>query len=211
MNIVYPLRHGLSLLVITCGILYVCIYYLDEPLIYWAYQAHMRELTWLNGFVLGADFLKLSLLFLYPLLVIRFVKKRFTSLDKTLLYLANSIAIAEFLKSLLKPIFGRTWPATWKCHNLSLLENYIDKFNWFHGGMIDNAFPSGHMVTITAAMTALAIAYPKARVISFTLSILVAVGLIGFYYHYLSDIIAGALLGYLTAYYAAAITQIKSK
>lgn len=210
MNQVHSLWHGLFVIAITCGILYACIYYLDEPLVYWAYETHLREFSWLNGFVLIADYLKKSLLFLYPLLVIRFIQNRFTPLDKILLYLVNSIAIAEFLKSLLKPMFGRTWPATWKCHNLSLIENHIDKFDWLHGGMINDAFPSGHMVTITAAMTALAIIYPKMRIISFIISTFVAIGLVGLYYHYLSDIIAGALLGYLTAYYTAYLSHMKS-
>jgi membrane-associated phospholipid phosphatase len=43
--------------------------------------------------------------------------------------------------------------------------------------------------------------FPKLRWLWFLLAFLVVVGQIGMYYHFLSDVIAGALLGSLVGFY----------
>jgi membrane-associated phospholipid phosphatase len=205
----YPLRHGLIVLLVSSILVVISYVNVDKPLVYWAYHQHVREVNGLNYLTYLPNMFNAFALLAYPILLLRFFYGRFTVSNSNCLYIANSIAIAHFLKSLLKALFGRTWPVTWKCNNLSLIQDQVYTLHWFQGGVINDAFPSGHMATSVAAMAAVAIAYPKLRIMAGLICSLVAIGLIALYYHYCSDVIAGALLGYLTAYYAAYLSKVR--
>jgi membrane-associated phospholipid phosphatase len=99
------------------------------------------------------------------------------------------------LKNFLKLAFGRTWPETWINNNPSFIRDGVYGFNPFHGGKGFAAFPSGHMAVICFAMTVLWICYPRLRAAYALLIAIVAVGLMGADYHFLSDVIAGGFLG----------------
>jgi membrane-associated phospholipid phosphatase len=99
------------------------------------------------------------------------------------------------LKNFFKFAFGRTWPETWVNDNPSFVRDGVYAFNPFHGGKGFTAFPSGHMAVICFAMTVLWICYPRLRAAYALLIAVVATGLMGANYHFLSDVIAGGFLG----------------
>lgn len=99
------------------------------------------------------------------------------------------------IKEQLKYAFGRTWPETWTNHNPSWINDGVFGFFPFHGGAGWSSFPSGHTTTISAAMMVLACAWPRLSPVWALPVLLVAVGLIGADYHFLSDVVAGAYLG----------------
>ncbi len=98
-------------------------------------------------------------------------------------------------KDQLKFAFGRTWPETWTNHNPSWINDGVFGFFPFHGGAGWASFPSGHTTTVSAAMMVLACAWPRLRLLWALPVLLVAIGLIGADFHFLSDIVAGAYLG----------------
>jgi membrane-associated phospholipid phosphatase len=63
------------------------------------------------------------------------------------------------------------------------------------------------MTTICAVASVLWIYYPKFRALYALVVIVVAIGLIGADYHFLSDIIAGSLLGTITGWFAVALQE----
>jgi membrane-associated phospholipid phosphatase len=99
------------------------------------------------------------------------------------------------LKNFFKFAFGRTWPETWVNDNPSFIRDGVYGFNPFHGGKGFAAFPSGHMAAICFAMTVLWICYPRLRAAYAVVIAVVATGLMGANYHFLSDVIAGGFLG----------------
>jgi membrane-associated phospholipid phosphatase len=99
------------------------------------------------------------------------------------------------LKNVFKFVFGRTWPETWINDNPSFIRDGVYGFNPFHGGKGFAAFPSGHMAAICFAMTVLWICYPRLRAAYAAVIMVVAIGLMGANYHFLSDVIAGGFLG----------------
>jgi membrane-associated phospholipid phosphatase len=107
--------------------------------------------------------------------------------------LATLVALA--IKDQLKFAFGRTWPETWTNNNPSWIGNGVFGFQPFHGGQGWASFPSGHTTLMAAPMSILWQALPRWRWLWAGLVALVAIGLIGADYHWLSDIIAGAFLG----------------
>ena len=107
----------------------------------------------------------------------------------------------------LKYDFGRTWPETWINNNPSLISNGAYGFNFFHGGPGYSSFPSGHMTVICAVTSVLWIYYPKLRVLYALVVAAIALGLLGADYHFVSDIIAGVLLGTVTGWLAVAVQE----
>lgn len=113
--------------------------------------------------------------------------------------MCNSIAIGILLKDIFKIIFGRYWANSFICNNPSFLENGVYGFNWFTNGPAYTSFPSGHATLIFAFAVSMWILYPKFRWIWVILPVCVVVGQVGMYFHFLSDVIAGGLLGSLSA------------
>jgi membrane-associated phospholipid phosphatase len=107
--------------------------------------------------------------------------------------LATVAALA--IKEQLKFAFGRTWPETWTHDNPSWIGNGVFGFEPFHGGPGWTSFPSGHTTAIAAPMAVLWHTLPRWRWLWATMVGLVAIGLLGADYHWLSDTIAGAYLG----------------
>jgi len=95
------------------------------------------------------------------------------------------LCVTEFL---LKPLFGRTLPGEY-------LLNGSYAFHWFEHGDQFGSFPSGHTVQIASIAMVVWTLYPRWRWACVFAVGLVAVALILAERHFVSDIIAGGLLG----------------
>ena len=117
------------------------------------------------------------------------------------LRIALAILVAIALKEQLKFLAGRTWPETWTNNNPSYIKDGVYGFfpmtGWFAGnaGRGYHSFPSGHMTAISVAMVSVALDWPRWKWIAPIPVALVAIGMIGANYHWVSDLIAGAFLG----------------
>ena len=85
---------------------------------------------------------------------------------------------------LLKPIFRRNRP--WFTREAAKVVG---------GKTPDHSFPSGHTAASFAAATALSMAYPRARPLLYLSAIAVGLSRIHLGHHFLSDVVAGGLLG----------------
>jgi membrane-associated phospholipid phosphatase len=112
---------------------------------------------------------------------------------------ALAVLVAIALKEQLKFLTGRTWPETWTNNNPSYIKDGVFGFfpliSWGTAGRAYHAFPSGHMTTITVAAVSLALTFPRWRLFFVLPVALVAIGLTGANYHWISDLIAGGFLG----------------
>jgi membrane-associated phospholipid phosphatase len=79
----------------------------------------------------------------------------------------------------------------------SFIRDHDYAFHWFHGGRGYESFLSGHMAATAAVLSVLWLAYPRWRPLYAVAGCLVAAVLILSNFHFLSDVIAGALLGAL--------------
>lgn len=174
-------------------------FYLDKPVAFYVYNHNYGKyliLTWFAGLT------ALPILFafgFYFFFMGKYLLTFVTPNDYRLLAIANSVAIASFLKEQFKYIFGRCWPLTWINNNPSLIKDNVYGCNFFHGGAGFSAFPSGHTCITFAATVLIWEFFPKLRWFAVLLSTLVMMGLIGMDYHFLSDVLSGALLGTLVA------------
>jgi membrane-associated phospholipid phosphatase len=121
------------------------------------------------------------------------------------LFCSVSVIVTEAAKNLLKFFFGRTWPETWIQNNPSFLRDGAYGFNILHGGVGYESFPSGHSAIACAVISVLWVMYPRYRPLYSIVVLLVAFGLIGPNFHFLSDVIAGAFVGTTTGWMAVAL------
>lgn len=113
--------------------------------------------------------------------------------------IAIAILVAIALKEQLKFVFGRTWPETWTNNNPSYIKDGVYGFfpmkGWGTAGRSYHSFPSGHMTAISVAAMSVALQWPRLRWLMTVPVGVVAVGMIGANYHWVSDLVAGAFLG----------------
>ena len=128
------------------------------------------------------------------------------------LRIALAILVAFALKDQLKFLAGRTWPETWTNNNPSYIKNNVFGFfpmtSWANAGRAYHSFPSGHMTMISVAAVSLALNWPRWRWLAALPVALVAIGLTGANYHWISDMIAGASLGTAVAIAAHRLGRI---
>lgn len=105
--------------------------------------------------------------------------------------------LAILLAVLLKTLAGRTWPETWVNNNPSWIRDHVFGFAPLHGGLGWRSFPSGHMARIAAPFAVLGRRVPRLGWVCVLVPALVAAGLLASDYHFVSDCLAGALLGTL--------------
>jgi membrane-associated phospholipid phosphatase len=121
--------------------------------------------------------------------------------------IAARTALALFsalgVKEVLKLAFGRTWPETFTCGNPSFIRDAAFGFTPFHGGAGWASFPSGHETAVCAVAGCLWVLTPRLRPLCLLASFLVALGLQVADYHWLSDIVAGVLVGWTLGVFVA--------
>jgi membrane-associated phospholipid phosphatase len=121
-----------------------------------------------------------------------------------------AVFVAIGAKDMLKLAFGRLWPETFVCGNPSFIRDAAYGFAPFHGGQGWASFPSGHDTVICAAAGALWVLAPRGRPLYVLTAVLVSVGLLGADYHWLSDILGGALVGWVLGVFIARLDLAKS-
>ncbi len=112
-------------------------------------------------------------------------------------YIASSVAVSGIAVNLLKALFGRTRPI--KLHG----DNEYS-FEIFRLGYSYSSFPSGHTTTAFAVAVALGVLMPRLRYLWWSIGALVALGRVATNSHFVSDVVAGAWLGAMTAVVLAA-------
>lgn len=131
-----------------------------------------------------------------------------SKLQTVLAIAAANLLLTESIKIQLKFAFGRSWPETWVRNNPSFIRDGVYGFNPFHGGPGYASFPSGHTAAICALMSVLWICYPRFRLLYAGCIIVVAIGLVGANFHFLSDVIAGAFLGITTGWFSVTLWEL---
>jgi membrane-associated phospholipid phosphatase len=106
-----------------------------------------------------------------------------------------SVLATETIKNQLKFVFSRSWPESWTGNNPSFIRNGVYGFHFLHGGASYQSFPSGHMAASCAVIAVLWIWYPRWRLLYFSATLAVGLGLVAANYHFVSDVIAGAFIG----------------
>lgn len=134
----------------------------------------------------------------------------FTARGRIALRAALAVFVAIGAKDMLKIAFGRTWPETFTGGNPSFIRDAAYGFAPFHGGQGWASFPSGHDMVIFAAAGCLWVLLPRLRMLCLLAAGLVSVGLLVADFHWLSDILAGGLFGWIVGWFMANVALTKA-
>jgi undecaprenyl-diphosphatase len=102
------------------------------------------------------------------------------------------VAVAGLSDDLLKIVFGRARPYVW-------LQGDGSGFHFWRYGARFASFPSGHTTTSVAAALIFGTLFPTWRPVFWLFAAAIAASRIVLDVHYLSDVLAGATLGWLVA------------
>ena len=105
-----------------------------------------------------------------------------------MLFLFITISASGIVNTVLKWIAGRNRP-------INLFDYDFYGFNFFKVIYESNSFPSGHALTAFSVAAALSILYPRTGFIVFPAAIAIAASRVLLTVHFLSDVIAGAVIG----------------
>nr|PMH86696.1 hypothetical protein BCU57_10405 [Shewanella sp. 10N.286.48.B5] len=191
----FSARVGLFYLVAVIAIL-VSVSYIDRPLAQLLHDSKQSDFGLTSVFKLLAN-TPLALEVLAGVLVLIGLLGRnnaFSHLVKPIVLVAISATVVRFGA---KIISGRTWPETWVNNNPSWIEHGVEIFAPFSLSQNYHSFPSGHAL-FTFAFASLFWQYsPKLYWLWLTAMVSVFIGQLGQNYHYLGDLLAGAVLGVL--------------
>jgi membrane-associated phospholipid phosphatase len=186
----------ISIPLVTLGVL-VCIYWLDKPVALFGYshfytRSNGEGVADFGAFLTLISFcLMLICLIIYYFIQIKGVRHRMLDCFKLS---AIAFMFTFFAKNTLKFIFARETPIV--NGHLSFLMNQVpDQFHFFQQGA--NSFPSGHMAMFCALALPVALFYPKKWLILLlsALGVTMAVVMVLYNMHFVSDIIGGAYVG----------------
>lgn len=185
----------------------VCYFLVDRPVAFFVYHHHInsikifRSLTYPPPEVQNWSPLTLTVL------MVRRAWGPFARWQKVLLVACLSLIMADEFRMSLGDVFGRYWPETWSHDNPSLIGTGTYGFHPFQRGDDIGSFPSGHAARIFGFAMVWWIAIPRSRFICVILCAPMLVSLVATNYHFVSDVIAGSVLGAIVATYAARLAR----
>ena len=185
-------------LVLCVSAIVISYFYVDRAVVAWSQASGFRQFAILHGLTHTPQGLEYLLIALCGAALIRLWRPGYVKWQR--LAIAGVISVLGTLgaKNILKIVFGRYWPDTWLNNNLSWVHNHVYGFDFFNFQDY-SAFPSGHAAVTFTIMTLCWIYYPRFRALYALICFGLSFSLIALYYHFVSDVIAGAYLGSLIA------------
>ena len=163
-----------------------CFYFLDIPLMMWFHQHQEATLRTIFKQITTAG--ESHWYIILGLLLFIIFRKHLPKVASQGALLASSVVVSGIAALLFKTTFGRARPKLF-------LSDGIYGFNFFEIEHAWISFPSGHSATAFSVAMALALCYPRWRWLWFAGGALIALSRLILTQHYLSDVIAGSILG----------------
>lgn len=191
-----------KLWIITVLCIFAAYFFIDRPLADFIHQQDWRAHLAFLRVIVEWPFLATGIA-PFLLLIMLCCKGHQTQAPKwqrLLIVLSISVLFAFVLKNELKWVFSRYWPETWINNNPSWIQNHAYGFRWFQGNILQGmdatgSFPSGHSTIAFASLLPIGLYYRRLLWICILLASCEALSMIAFNYHFLSDVLAGSLLG----------------
>jgi membrane-associated phospholipid phosphatase len=200
-----------SLIITALCILAVVIFYLwvDRSVAFFVYEHHINTIAVFRWLTYPPPEIQNWSALVLTILIVRRARGPFLRWQKVLFVACISLIVADTFRISLGDVCGRYWPQTWTHDNPSLIGTGTYGFHPFQRGDDVGSFPSGHACRILGFAGVWMIAMPGSRVIAMILSAPMLFSLVAMNYHFVSDVIAGSVLGALIAAYAVQLARLK--
>src|SRR5215468_3863859 len=187
----------------------VCYFWIDRPVAFFVYRHHVNTIQVFRWLTYPPPEAQNWSALALTILMVRRAWGPFLYWQKVLLVACLSLIVADDFRISLGDVFGRYWPDTWTHDNPSLIGTGTYGFHPFQRGDDIGSFPSGHACRIFGFAGVWMIAMPGTRVIAMIVCAPMLVSLVLMNYHFVSDVIAGSVLGALIAMYATYLARLK--
>lgn len=187
----------------------VCYFFVDQQVAFFVYHHHINTIKIFRWFTYPPPEVQNWSPLMLTVLMVRRAWGPFAHWQKVLLVACLSLIMADEFRMSLGDVFGRYWPETWSHDNPSLIGTGTYGFHPFQRGDDIGSFPSGHAARIFGFATVWLIAIPRSRSICVILCAPMVVSLVATNYHFVSDVIAGSVLGAIVATYAARLARLQ--
>jgi PAP2 superfamily. len=187
----------------------ICYFWVDRSVAFFVYHNHINTIAVFHWLTYPPPEIQNWSALVLTILIVRRAWGPFLRWQKVLFVACISLIVADDFRISLGDVFGRYWPETWTHDNPSLIGTGTYGFHAFQRGDDVGSFPSGHACRILGFAGVWMIAMPGTRVIAMVLSVPMLVSLVAMDYHFVSDVIAGSVLGALIAAYAVHLTRLK--
>ena len=127
------------------------------------------------------------------------------------LAIAANLTATEGIKNLLKWAFGRPPPGGYAGSYVSPIGNGAYGFHPFDFSGSYRSFPSGHAAATLAVISILWFSRPRWRWLYVAMGGLVCVLLVGLNFHFVGDVVAGAMLGSVTGALATRLCRLQPR
>jgi membrane-associated phospholipid phosphatase len=193
-----PTRLPVRALVLLTVMIGVSVVYIDRPLA--LFCTRLQDARLLFQICAAPSLLALPLA---GIVCVVAISRRFSGqppLPNLWLMMSVATIAGTAAKDELKWLFGRPWPDTWLTTHIYALHPFTDSQAF-------GAFPSGHTSYIAAPLCVLWALQPRARPAAAVLIGLVMTGLVLADYHFLADVLAGLIVGILSAWATLALMR----
>ena len=204
-----PLR-PLIALVLGGSAVVVCYFFVDRPVAWFVHDHRFYSEDFLLWPPVVSDWVSYLVILGIVGVAAWCLGRPRNQLQTLLLAIAANLVATAGIKNVLKWTFGRTWPETWISNNPSLIADGVYGFHPFHFGKAYQSFPSGHAAATFAVISILWLSRPQWRWPCAAVGGLVCLALIGLNFHFVGDVIAGAVLGSVTGFYATRLFSASS-
>jgi membrane-associated phospholipid phosphatase len=187
----------------------ICYLWIDRAVAFFVYDHHINSIKIFRWLTYPPPEVQNWSALMLTVLIIRRAWGPFLRWQKVLFVACISLIVADTFRISLGDVFGRYWPETWTHDNPSLIGTGTYGFHPFQRGDDVGSFPSGHACRILGFAGVWMIAMPCTRVVVTVLSVPMLVSLVAMNYHFVSDVIAGSVLGALIAAYAVHLARLK--
>jgi len=200
-----------TLVALGCGCLAVliCYFFVDRTVAYYVHDQHFSSDVAIKWLTYPPPLMQAWVPVMLVALMIRRVWGPFRRWEWALIAAGVAMVLADQFRETLAYTFGRYWPETWINNNPSLIQNGAYGFHPFHDSSAYGSFPSGHASRTLAVGAVVWVAYPKWRWAVVVVSFLLSAALVGMNYHFVSDVIGGAIIGSIVGVYTAKCCGIR--
>jgi len=201
-------RTVVAIALCTAAVL-ICYFWIDRPVAFFVYQHQINKIQVFRWLTYPPPEVQNWSALVVTILVVRRTWGPFLRWQKVLLVACLSLIVADDFRISLGDVCGRYWPETWTHDNPSLIGTGTYGFHPFQRGDDIGSFPSGHAARILGFAMVWLIAIPGSRTICAVLCAPMLVSLVATNYHFVSDVIAGSVLGAIVATYAVRLARLQ--
>jgi membrane-associated phospholipid phosphatase len=204
------LRQTLIITALCVVAVLVCYFWIDRPVAFFVYHHQINRFSVFKWLTYPPPEVQNWSALILTTLMVRRAWGPFLRWQKTLFVACLSLIVADDFRISLGDVFGRYWPQTWTHDNPSLIGTGTYGFHPFERGDDVGSFPSGHAARILAFSAVWLIAMPRSRIVVIIFGASMLVSLVAMNYHFVSDVIAGSVLGGIIAMYAAHLARLQT-